>query len=74
MKALVEEMGKAVTNPEEQDIFISHGDCLEDAQLVGAMIQERFGVKSVTYHEVGPVIGSHAGPGVVALFYLGKNR
>lgn len=74
LKALVEEMGKAVTNPEEQDIFISHGDCLEDAQLVGAMIQERFGVKSVTYHEVGPVIGSHAGPGVVALFYLGKNR
>jgi len=74
LKALVDEMAKAAIDPENQDIFISHGDCIEDAKFVGELVKERFNVKSVTYHEVGPVIGSHAGPGVVALFYLGTHR
>ena len=74
LKALVDEMSKLVVHPENQDIFISHGDCLEDAEYVGSLIQERFPVKSITYHEVGPVIGSHTGPGVVALFFMGLNR
>lgn len=74
LKALVEEMGRLVVHPEAQDIFISHGDCLEDAQYVGSLIQQRFPVQSITYHEVGPVIGSHTGPGVVALFFMGDHR
>jgi len=74
LRAMVDEMGKAVINPQEQTIFISHGDCLEDAQYVGDLARERFGVKDVIINPVGPVIGAHTGAGVVALFYFGTNR
>ena len=74
LKALVNDMALRVIHPEEQDIFITHGDCLSDAQYLGQLIKERFAVRSITYHHVGPVIGSHAGPGCVALFYMGEYR
>ena len=54
--------------------FISHGDCLEDAKAVEQMLKQRLGVKKVIISYVGPVIGAHTGPGVVALFFLGKER
>lgn len=74
LKGLVDKMERDVIDPAEQTVFISHGDCLEDAQKVADMIKERFGVKEVIINYVGPVIGAHAGPGVVALFYLAKER
>lgn len=74
LNALVEEMGKTATDPEEQVIFISHGDCLEDAEYVRDAVVERFGVKEVHINPIGPVIGAHAGPGTVALFFVGKKR
>ena len=61
--------------PEGNDtVFISHGDCLEDAQYVANLCKERCGVKEVIISYVGAVIGSHAGPGTVAFFYLGDKR
>ena len=74
MKALVDRMAERVENATAQTVFISHGDCLEDAQAVGEMVKERFGVPEVRYNFVGPVIGSHTGPGVIALFYMGRER
>ena len=74
LKALVDNMEKTVIDPENQTIFISHGDCRDDAQTVADMVKERFGVKEVIMNYVGPVIGAHTGPGVVALFYLAKER
>ncbi|MBO5339451.1 MAG: DegV family protein [Oscillospiraceae bacterium] len=74
LKALVDTMEKTVIDPADQTVFISHGDCLEDAQTVADMVKERFGVKEVIMNHVGPVIGAHAGPGVVALFYIAKER
>ena len=74
LKALVDRMEQTVTDPAEQTVFISHGDCLEDAHLVAGMVKERFGVKDVYINYVGPVIGAHTGPGIVALFYVGKER
>lgn len=74
MKALVDRMAERVVDAASQTIFISHGDCLEDAQVVGEMVKERFGVVDVRYNHVGPVIGAHTGPGVIALFYVGKQR
>lgn len=61
---------KGVTNK----IFISHGDSIEDAKFVGNLIKERYGITDITYSYISPTIGSHAGPGTIALFYLGKNR
>jgi len=74
MGALVERMAERVAEAESQTVFISHGDCLEEAQKVGEMVKERFGVPEVYYNYVGPVIGAHTGPGVIALFYVGNDR
>lgn len=74
LKALVDKMAETAVDPAGQTVFISHGDCLEDAQTVAKMVKERFGVQTVHLNYVGPVIGAHAGPGVVALFYLGSER
>ena len=58
----------------DQMIFISHGDCLEDAEAVAQMVRERFGTQDIRINYVGPVIGAHSGPGTLALFYLGTQR
>ena len=55
-------------------VFISHGDCLEDARYVERQVRERLGVCQVETGFIGPVIGAHSGPGTVALFFLGKER
>lgn len=55
-------------------IFISHGDCEEDAQFVADLIKERFGIKNFLIYFVSPTIGAHSGPGTVALFFMGKER
>ena len=74
LKALVDTMEKAAIDPAGQTVFISHGDCLEDAQTVADMIRERMGVENFVINHIGPVIGAHAGPGTVALFYLAMER
>ena len=72
--ALVDEMEKTAIAPGEQTVFISHGDCLADAELVAGEIRRRFQTPEVYINYIGPVIGSHAGPGTVALFFIGKQR
>ncbi|MEG1516702.1 MAG: DegV family protein, partial [Clostridia bacterium] len=74
MVALVDNMEKAAIDPANQMVFLSHGDCLEDAQKVADMVKERMGVKEVILNNVGPVIGAHSGPGTLALFFLGTER
>ena len=74
LKALVDHMAETAQNPGEQVVFISHGDCLADAQKVADDVKARFGVKAVVINYVGPVIGAHSGPGTVALFFLGSVR
>ena len=72
--ALVGHMEKTAVNPAEQTVFISHGDCLEDAEFVAEEIRRRLGVRDIYINYVGPVIGSHTGAGVVALFFTGGPR
>ena len=74
LKALVDKMEKTAIDPAHQTVFISHGDCLEDAQMVADLVKERLGVPEVYLNPFGPVIGAHAGPGTVALFYVGTER
>ena len=54
--------------------FISHGDCEEDAKYLADKIKKEVGFKDVIIGYVGSVIGSHSGPGTLALFYLGAER
>lgn len=64
---------KANESLEEVDyVFISHSDCLKDAQSLEAMIKEEFSSAKVIIGDIGPVIGAHTGPGAMALCYLGK--
>lgn len=74
LRALLAEMEKSGIDLENQHIFISHGDCEEEVEQFAQQIRERFHVKDVTISYVGPVIGAHTGPGVVALFFLGSKR
>lgn len=60
---------------EQNDIvFISHGDCYEDAVYVKEQVQKRFGVDQFLISPIGPTIGAHSGPGTVALFFMGDAR
>jgi len=71
---LVNEMEKTCISTERQMVFISHGDCLDDAKYVEELIKEKFDVQDVVINYVDPVIGAHSGPGTVALFFLGTYR
>ena len=55
-------------------IMITHGDCLEDAEYVAKLVRVKMGVENVLIHNIGTVIGSHTGPGVVATFCMGNKR
>ena len=55
-------------------VYISHGDCLDDAKALAALILERTGAKVEIITDVGPVIGAHSGPGTLALFFIGTER
>ena len=74
LKALVNHMEETAIDPGSQVVFISHGDCLEDARYVERQVREKLGVQQVEVGYIGPVIGAHSGPGTVALFFLGKER
>lgn len=74
LSALVDKMAELAVEPQGQTVFISHGDCPEDAKTVEQMVRQRFGVKQVVISYVGPVIGAHSGPGTLALFFLGRER
>ncbi len=74
IKALADEAGKTGIDLKNQTIFISHGDCVEDANYLADIMRIRFNVKDVLINYVGPVIGAHSGPGTIALFFLGTER
>lgn len=74
LDALVEKVSEKGENCQNDYVFISHGDCLADAQYIAEQVEKRFGLKSQIINFVGPVIGTHSGPGTVALFFMGVNR
>lgn len=67
----VSELGAAYDN---STVFLSHGDCREEAEQLASILKEKYGVKEAFISYVGSVIGSHAGPGTLALFFLGDHR
>ena len=55
-------------------IMITHGDCPEDAEYLAKVVREKMGVKNILINNIGTVIGSHTGPGVLAVFHMGGKR
>lgn len=74
LQALADKYGELVRQPGEAPVFISHGDCMEDALLLSQMLKQDHGVEVERIVDVGPVIGAHSGPGTMALFFVGKHR
>jgi DegV family protein with EDD domain len=74
IKRLFQKMEEMVVNPEEQKIYISHGDCLEEAEMLAEMVREKYKVRDLIIGYNRKVIGSHTGQGVLALFFLGDHR
>ena len=69
--ALADRFGRSLAcmPASEQTVYISHGDCPEDALALAGMLRERYGVADPLITYVDPVIGAHSGPGTLALFY-----
>ena len=74
IEALAEKMRLLGLPGENKKVFICHGDCLEDAQRLEAILKEKCGVEEAFVGYTGAVIGSHSGPGTLALFFLGSKR
>ena len=74
IEALAEKMGQLGLPGENKKVFICHGDCLEDAKRLEAILKEKYGVEEAFIGYTGAVIGSHSGPGTLALFFLGEKR
>ena len=74
IEALAKKMGETAIPGANDTVFICHGDCQEDADYLAQLVKEKYGVKDVFIYYVGAVIGSHSGPGTLALFYLGEHR
>ncbi|MBO5355616.1 MAG: DegV family protein [Clostridia bacterium] len=74
LDGLCSRMKELAFDPANQMVFISHGDCEEDAKYLADRIRQTMGVQNFVIDFVGPVIGAHSGPGTMALFFLGKER
>ncbi len=76
LQALVDYMENKTKNYSGKNdvVYISHGDDLEAAEYVRDLIKERLGIEEFLINPIGPTIGSHAGPGTIALFFMGESR
>ena len=74
IQALAQKVSELGAGYDNSTMFISHGDCREDAEFLASILKEKYGVKDVYINYVGAVIGSHSGPGTLALFFLGSHR
>ena len=74
LRSLVERMEETATLEENDPIFISHGDCMDDVEYVKDLLKERYPKADIFVHYVGSIIGTHSGCGTLAIFYKGKQR
>ena len=72
--AMFNRMKENAIREECKCVFISQGDCIEDANFLADLIREEFSPEELYINYVGPVIGAHSGPGTLALFYIGNER
>ncbi|MBQ9714638.1 MAG: DegV family protein [Clostridia bacterium] len=74
LSKLVENMFETMDLTENDPVFISHGDCLDEVEYVENLIRERLPKNPIMVNYIGSVIGTHAGCGTIALFHKGKHR
>jgi DegV family protein with EDD domain len=74
LEVMAEKIASTIVNPSEQTIFISHGDCIEDAQKLADLVAKKIKVKGFLINQIDPVIGCHSGPGTLAIFFAAAKR
>jgi len=74
IRELFNELKNTATNINEETVYISHADCLEDAQYLQDLINNELTVKEVAINNLGPIIGTHTGPGLLNLAFMGQER
>lgn len=74
IKALCDKLKEKIVDSENQTIFISHGDCIEEVESLKELILSEIKVKEIIINNIGPAVGSHSGPGTLALFFIGNSR
>lgn len=74
INTLASKLGELGGSWDNSTVFICHADCIGDAQKLAAMVKEQYGVKEAFIGNLGAVIGSHAGPGTLALFFMGNEK
>ncbi len=71
---MVETIKARVIDPKNQTLFISHADCPDRAKILSDRLMKEVGFRDVFVSNIGVIIGSHTGPGLVATFFIGKSR
>lgn len=71
---LVDRLAETISNPEEETVYVSHADCLEDGETLASLIEEKVKPKEVILQSGGPIISSHCGPGALGVFFFGMER
>lgn len=74
VEALAEKYSSLVEYPKNQIIGIAHADCPDDAEYLKSLILKKFKPKDIITVPFEPVLGSHVGPGALALFFEGDNE
>lgn len=74
LQKIVERAAEQFRGWENDIIMITHGDCIEDAEYVAELVRKKMGIGNILINNIGTVIGSHTGPGVVAVFCMGRER
>ena len=71
---MVDKAAECITDPAESIVLVLHADAKEDAAKLAIMLHDRIPNVTVRIENVGPVIGAHAGPGTVAVCFIGAER
>ncbi len=72
IKKMAEKLGETILP--DSPIFISNADCMEDAEMLKDILKNEYSKEVTLITSIGSVIGAHAGPGTLALFFMGSER
>ena len=74
INTIADKYGESAEDPTKGVVFISQADCMADAEALAGELKARYGVDTQIITDVGAVIGSHSGPGTLALFFIARER
>ena len=74
LSELIIKMKTSIETPENQVVIIGHGDSLKDAEFLSSKLKNELHVKEVIMTQIGPIIGSHTGPGMIGLTFIGDRE